>query len=586
MYSFKSKFSTTRRIIGLVLTVLMLKTGFAMGADAEAGSLQALIDEAIRSQKKELELPANTTYRLTKTLFISNARDFALKANNSTILMTVPGEALSISKSVNLQIKGLNVDYDPLPFTQGTVTSTAEDGTSLELVIHEGYPLLKPDMAAGVPRHFFDPKTRQWKQNSNFFNHAQLNISADGHKAKATFPQPQVDVKVGDLIAFDRRGLDRFAAVSIKKCSDVELQDVHIFAAPGLAFVGRHNKGRVTFRGVKIERGPKPVGATEERLLSSNADGVNFAYCRVGPILENCDFSYMGDDSLNVHGTFAPVLRIKSPTELIVALPRKPEDTWSSMEEGDEVISLEEGAFGVVGKSRLKMVDALPSREDVTLKEIAQCFAEYKNPTAPYTLYQITLTQPLPGIKRGQWLEFPSTGCPRFIVRNSYFHDHRARGLRIMACGGIVEGNRFERIGSSAIQAGPELKYWREAGWVRGLRIAKNQIRNIGFSGELLGPGSYNPGAIAVCIRNDKGTPPWPRGNEDIAIEENVIEDCPVSGIHAYGANRLIIRNNILRRVATQPSSESGKANQLYCQKAIDLDGVSNPEISGNEVRD
>ena len=66
-----------------------------------------------------------------------------------------------------------------------------------------------------------------------------------------------------------------------------------------------------------IKPGPTPDGATEPRMISTCADGLNIAFATKGPTIEGCHFSFMGDDSVNLHGATFVVLEQKAPNELL-----------------------------------------------------------------------------------------------------------------------------------------------------------------------------------------------------------------------------------------------------------------------------
>ena len=95
------------------------------------------------------------------------------------------------------------------------------------------------------------------------------------------------------------------SAIRMNDCENVRIEDVTFLAAPGCAYLGRYMRGDNYYR-YTIKPGPPPAGATEPRLLSTCADGLNIAFATKGPTIEGCRFSFMGDDSVNLHGvTFA-----------------------------------------------------------------------------------------------------------------------------------------------------------------------------------------------------------------------------------------------------------------------------------------
>ncbi|CAN5779214.1 hypothetical protein BH09VER1_BH09VER1_17530 [soil metagenome] len=560
------------------------KTDVAKATRVKA-PLEIQIEEAIARGDKQMKLPLGMV-RLDDTLRITGARDFELLGEGTTLVMSVPKEILSIDQCANFRIKGVTIDYDPLPFTQGTVTAVSKDNMEFEFEIHEGYPDLKPDMQAGVARHFFDKDTRLWKAGTNSFAAPKLEIVSP-RKGRAIFSKysgPQAGVVVGDLICFDRRMLGLGSGIAIHGCpGTVEFEDVKVHASPALAFVGRACEGQVVLRRVKIERGPRPANATQDRLLSTNADGVNFAYCRTGPLVENCDFSFMGDDSVNLHGPFLEIIRVISPGEILAGKPGGANDFYEHIKKGDAVEIVGGTAFEKLGEVPFQSISKAVVGDNVTAEETKDLKDPMGKPNA-FTVFRLTFGKGADFTKAGQWLNFPALNCPNFTIKDSYFHDHRARGLRIMASNGVITNNRFERIARAAVQLGPELSHWREAGWVENVTISNNTLKDIGFSKDFTGANCYAPGAISVCAATDAKSPPYPQGNENITIDSNTIDGCMVSGIHAYATNKLIVRNNTISRVNLADCSVAGSAYQLSARHAIELDGVGNPIVQDNKL--
>ena len=138
-----------------------------------------------------------------------------------------------------------------------------------------------------------------------------------------------------------------------------------------------------------------------------------------------------------------------------------------------------------------------------------------------WTAYEITLEPGGAPVKAGLFFDIPAIGANGFEIRDSHFHDHRGRALRIMASDGVIENNRFERIKHAAITVGAEYGYWREAGWVENIQIRNNQIRDIGCN-MMLQPDSYANGAISVFARLEDYSGTF-KGNRNITITGNFV---------------------------------------------------------------
>jgi hypothetical protein len=537
----------------------------------------ARIQAAVAARQTKIRLPAGVV-RLDETIELRGLENIEIDGTGTTLVMTRSEAILRIKECSGLTIRGLVLDYDPIPFTQGTVTRV--DGLEIEFTVHDGYRDLTSEFQ-NAPVHFFSPDGSR-HAGSYDFNSVRLDVVSPRKGVahlNAKLPSP---LRAGDLLAMDRRRLGG-SAVEIRNCSGpVTLEDVILQASPSLCFVGRYCEGVVTFRRVAIRPGPPPPGATQPRLLSSNADGVNFVQCRRGPVLEHCDFSRMGDDSLNVHGFFFPVVRVLSPTRFLMAYKYGPGGFTAPMHAGDTLRLYSPGDFSPAGEATLSAITPLSSPGEITADDVFALFPTYQSKN--YTVYQVDLSAPAE-VKPGQWFDLPAVNCPGFIVRDSYFHDHRGRGLRIMASDGLVENNRFERITKSAISVGPELGYWREAGWVDRVRIAGNTLRDIGVDYSLSADGSYVPGAIGIFVRTEKNSPPYPAGNRSILIENNRIENCSVAGIHGYAVRDVTVRGNTLVNTNTvRPAGYTDPLTRLSTTGPISLEGVPGASVENNRI--
>lgn len=548
-------------------------------SDLSPVNFTRLIREAIQSGQPVLKLPAGV-HRINEIVMIKDARNLVIDGSGTTLVMTNRNRGLLyVSGGDNLTIRGITLDYDPLPFTQGTITKA--DARSFEFEIHDGYPDIAADYKGG-PAHLFTADGRRQPDAHDFYKPRYEILSPRKAIAHSENKWP-ASLAPGDQVVIDRRGLSGANAVEIRDTTGpVLIEDVRLLTSPALGFAGRYCEDVVTFRRLTIERGPPPAGATRPRLFSTNADAINFVQCRRGPVIEHCDISGQGDDSLNVHGYFLPVVRVLSPTSFLTAAPNGPSGFVKPLRSGDALRIFAAGTFAITGDATFASMRALPDTADVTLEEMRRLYPIGLGKI--FTVYQVDLAAPA-SLTPGQWFDCPPVNGNGFIVRNSYFHDHRGRGLRVMAGDGVIENNRFERLTKSAISIGPELGFWREAGWVKNLRITGNTIRDIGVDDSLSTIGSYVPGAIGIFVRTENGKPPYPPGNENIVIENNTIDGSSVAGIHAYAASGLTIRNNTLRNTnRVRAAGWEDPVNHLVTAGPISTEGVTGVTLENNTI--
>jgi parallel beta-helix repeat protein len=548
----------------------------------DASMLQTLIDRAIDSNQKTLRLPAGT-YRIGQMLRIENATDLAIDASGVTVIMTQWEPVLNFHKCSGVTFTGMTVDYDPLPFTQGVVTSVEPDGVRFEMQLDKGYPTYE-QMGKRVHLHVFDPVTRYWKADVWDMYPQEVTSLGDG-KLQVTPSKAESNLAVGDLIAIDTR-TSRAMNVTRSRGPNT-FKDITFLTAPGLVICGRECDAAQTFDHIVIKRGPLPAGATSPRLMSSSADGINFAYSRVGPVLENCDFSYMGDDSLNVHGALLPVMMVPDARTLIVARLSNNDIISRVILPGDPIRILTRDTFAIEKQLKVVKVETYQGKRDIDFQQMQKDFftstitrARSEN----YTLFAVTVDQDHGAAVMQQVIDFPTFNCSGYVVRNNYFHDHRARGLRLMGNDGLVEGNTFERLGQCAISIGAEMGYWAEAGWVQNVTIRNNTIRDVNRDRNATSESSLVLGAIGTFLHTNVKTPPF-LGHRKITIQNNTIDGSGTAGIYLYGADEVTVTGNTIVNTNTRDASITGSAWGLTVTKPLEVHSATKQVIKDNIIK-
>ena len=123
--------------------------------------LQGFIDQALKTGEKKIVVTPGR-YRVTprhqQHLALRNLKDVQIIADGVEMVCTETTRALSVDHCTNVLVRGLVIDYDPLPFTQGQITGFAPDKKVHMVELFDGYP------AASAARNFkyeiFRPDTR------------------------------------------------------------------------------------------------------------------------------------------------------------------------------------------------------------------------------------------------------------------------------------------------------------------------------------------------------------------------------------------------------------------------------------------
>src|SRR5580698_9361202 len=112
----------------LILTCGVILAGAEL--QARAADFCPLLEEAIKEGKTEVVIPPGT-YRMTAKpgsphLYLHDVRNLTIVATGVTMICEKLSRAIAFENCHNVTLKGLTVDYDPLPFTQGTVIRVAD----------------------------------------------------------------------------------------------------------------------------------------------------------------------------------------------------------------------------------------------------------------------------------------------------------------------------------------------------------------------------------------------------------------------------------------------------------------------------
>ena len=114
----------------LIVSALAL---FSLGCTVKAQpDFRPLVRAALQGGEKRIVI-APGTYRLAPengqsiVWTLENLHDVNIIATGVTLVCTKLTRAVEIQNCQNLTLQGLTIDYDPLPFTQGTVIAAAPD---------------------------------------------------------------------------------------------------------------------------------------------------------------------------------------------------------------------------------------------------------------------------------------------------------------------------------------------------------------------------------------------------------------------------------------------------------------------------
>ncbi len=578
------------KVLNYILMAALV-TQFELGS-AEAATLTDPVAAlpALREGVSEVTIAPGVYPLPPQGLVLKNKSGFKIVADGVTFLATNPsGPALTFKHCSDIAVQGLTIDYDPLPFTQGRIVKVDEASGTAEVEIDVGYPALS-ELYLVNRMHLFEPDEHCLKPGAPDYYLKRFEKIND-RRGLITFREGEVGfdmVEVGDRVAFNHRS--ESALKIMEACKGLRFKDLTINASPGLGVIVRFAEEAGEFDRLKILPGPPPEGATAERLLSTCADGFNAAYTRKGPLLKNCEFAFMGDDSMNLHGVVLPVLEWIDENTFLSMRPQADELFDLVIHPGDDVRFLTDTNYATLATGKVQEFKIVDRPYEAWRPLALQFWPTFKH-SKKATFFQVRLEEPVENVPVGSVSEYPATATPDFVVRDSYFHDHRARGLRILAGHGLIENNRFERIKDVGISMGPEFDFWREAGWVKDVTVKGNHFTDVGNGMPAFPNDLYTFGVICVFARISPtdGDPVYFPGNSHLIIEDNTICGSARDGINVSAARDVVIRNNHIESVNQVDMSSMGKTFGLSGGQPIMINQadvlIENNTIKVNSLR-
>ncbi len=527
---------------------------------------------AIKAKKTNFNIPKGV-YRFSKTIgkrpchvkFL-NAGNMTVEGNGSSFFFENQATGLSIYKCNNLTIKNLVLDWDPVPFTQGTVTALDVKDNSFTFKPDAGYGANCDNIfkGSGLRGMLFDPKTRKMKPRQGGFcvyskkklDNGSYQIKVRGFygaKAKAC------GFAKGDLIAIWMR---KGRAVKVEVTEKITLENITLYSAPFIGFVENVGAGGNVYRKCRIIKRPGT-----NRLIGGNADGFNASNTLKGPTLDGCEIDTIGDDFVNFHGVYYRIFEQVSPTELIV------QPFGSNGVKLPELSFLENKTWNLMGTrkcvSRKAFTYTIP---DVSKKGLSHKWAAAKNFKAgsKTRALRIKLDKPLK-LDNPAIFSCASAVASGAVIKNCKFTGSLARGIRFQSTDAVIENNDISLALGPLLSVCGQPGYWGEA-----VTSSNLIVRNNVFSEGCLGARNRHPGVVEITA---PGTLPGAQAASNIKFTGNRIIRPGAAAIYLNVCRNIIVSGNTIIGLGTIPDA-TGKGNI----PAIIQGQTENVSISNNKI--
>ncbi|MHB1485658.1 MAG: glycosyl hydrolase family 28-related protein [Saccharofermentanales bacterium] len=455
----------------------------------------------------------NADMARSAAILIKNAKNLTISGMKDETFFVIENPSIGtflINDSENIFIRNIIIDYDPLPFTQGTVVAFDYNDSTIDIDIDKGYTLPDEDFykraesRAGITANIAGDETMYglyaiW---SDEVSHVKDRI----YRIKALYPEHfnECEFKTGDRFFYKSSRWTQ-AGVCAVRSENVTIEDITIHAGPSIATMwAMCDKVHIDKLTVSIKPGT-------DRLLANCADGIHAFGIRNGMIVENSDFSGNGDDEINIHCRAGYVKEVFAPDKIQV-------DSYgtSDYRAGDilQIFDIAENMPRGQAKIEFMNVDYLKSN-----------------------VYTITLDNPVEGIiasedRNVSDMVFNLSACGQgSVFRNNVFDIGAGRNILLQSHDVLIEGNSFKS------QDGWSICIYHDSNFPEGPQGSDITIKGNTFTGV----GRAKLASINIGVSGPKkGQKPF----KNIRIENNIFINPRNTVISANGADGLFISGN------------------------------------------
>ncbi|MDR3708406.1 MAG: right-handed parallel beta-helix repeat-containing protein [Capsulimonadaceae bacterium] len=477
---------------------------------------KAVADAVALGKPATVVLSASKSYYLaydaeTPFLKIDSAQDVVIDGQGATMLLQAPESAALISNSQRCAVKNLVIEYPKLPYTQGTVVAVDRAARSYDLRLDPSYDLPAASPAGKWWISVLGPTGHGLKPTIGdaIFLESCAPLEGAERTYRVTVKEPWASGNLGNLAPGDRsflptndgvKGLKRGAVFAAALSADALFENLTIYSSPGMCFHLSRNTGRVTIRGCAIR-----VKPGTNRVMSSRSDGIHCDQNHVGPLIENCTFEGLMDDSINIHCMGWPVSDVSGDSQVSV------HSQSVSFAVGDKVQAFDAESGAILGETTIAAISSAKGGQALTLASAIPGMKALADDGRPNTVFYN--------------LNLAGNG---FIIRHNTFLPQRRYACLIRAHDGVIEDNTIE--GGAGMDLSNETGNFNEGPIPDDVIVRRNKFAN-------------SPGIkVETSCRK-----PSARAVRNILLEDNEFVNMVRWPIIIGNAENITLRNTTIR---------------------------------------
>ncbi|WPJ96124.1 right-handed parallel beta-helix repeat-containing protein [Coraliomargarita algicola] len=538
-------------------------------------------ERVIRIEKGDYRFDQVSEGKYPAHIVWEGLKDVTLDFQGSHFWFTEPRTGIKMIDCENVKVENLYMDWDPLPFMQGSITGMDLETGYFDVKLDAGYDevvatrIREANSRWKMRGFIFDSETRDYKLGQIGF---ALNFFWDQRNEDGSYrvkfhgfygvPLSESGMELGDSIAILGRMGRAIRSENLVNCI---YEDVTLYSSPFVAFASWGGSATV-YRRCKILGRPGT-----NRLMAGNADGINCANMEQGPLIEDCEIWNIGDDFVNVHASLARVIAQPAPDQIMTNI-------LADRRQIDRQITLEfytREEMQPLGTRLATLIEYVPEWEIDKASCTADLDHAWHSGTAASLGYgktveahRVTLNEPfeVDGDVVVVCREFSSAGA---VIRNNHFRGSAARGIRQQSPHALIENNDISYTAGPGIHLISQPSYWGEGPYVRDAKVLNNRLNhNVWFRD------TASAASIVVRVLGYREQ----MLSKEIVIRDNQIIHSGGSGIAAGGVEGLQLLDNFIDGYGMgQPLNVRGaKPGQNF---ALVVDSSKDVLLDGNSVQ-
>ncbi len=474
------------------------------------------------------------------------------------------------SKSVS--VRKISIDHDPLGYTQGTITSVDIPNMTCEVSIDPGYPAPNDPTFKGSQVHPFVFPEKNYYQLDRYWPNPSEMVKTGEHTWSWKLQGPP-NIENWPGKKFFIYSESRSHAFILSNLRDTTLEDINYWGGGANAgFYVNGLEGTTTFRRFVIG---VPPGSTR---IYSCAGGGQVSGLRGKLLLDQCDFSKIDDDGIDILANYTRIIEQRDKRTLIVQAKNSDYRTGDRVELWDwQHKKMRSDAIITTATSNPGGTFVIALDRDVVTERVGLGVG--------MNFSRESMTD---GIDR---LINVATVGQETIIRDSKFQVFRAKCLNLKAANCTIERCTFSNSFQPAISAAPEW-YFEEGSSIRNFTVRDCTFTDNNHPNIVIGasPISGVPGTKPIVSDAPENIS---HDSEKIVIEGNSFSgfgttpsvfgwNWPVGpAITITSAAHVVIRGNTFGPLAERAPKGTPK---ILVEKSNDVQIMSNKGIAAEET--